>query len=135
MTIWAGDGFHLRVRDGRVLLLWPDNPPDDAVWLETVTRMAHERVPALRDVAIDPEHCWSGLYEMSPDRHAIVGRDPENPRVILATGSSGHGVMHAPAIGQLVSELILDRRTSIDIHALRPERFAENDPVVGPDLL
>ena len=135
MTIWAGDGFHLRVRDGRVLLLWPDNPPDDDRWMDTLLRMAHERVPALRNVPIDAAHCWSGLYEMTPDRHAIIGRHPEDERVILATGSSGHGVMHAPAIGQLVAELILDRRTSIDINALRPSRFAEGHPIEGPSLL
>ena len=135
MTIWAGDGFHFRVRDGRVLLLWPDNPPDDDAWLPTVMAMAHERVPELRNVPIDPAQCWSGLYEMSPDRHAIVGRDPRNPRVVLATGSSGHGVMHAPAIGQLVAELIVDGKTSLDIRALRPERFAEGDLNKGPSLL
>src|SRR6185369_7146862 len=26
MTIWVDDGFHYRVRDGRVLLVWPDDP-------------------------------------------------------------------------------------------------------------
>ena len=43
----------------------------------------------------------------------------------LANGCSGHGVMHAPAIGQVMAEMILDGRTSIDITALRPSRFAE----------
>ena len=135
MTIWPGDGFHLRVRDGRVMLLWPDNPPDDAVWMSEVTRRAHERVPVLRGVDIDPAHCWSGLYEMSPDRHAILGPHPTMPDVFLANGSSGHGVMHAPAIGQILAEMITGEKTSIDVHALRPSRFAENDPVAGPELL
>lgn len=130
MTIWADDGFHLRVRDRRVLLLWPDSPPDDERWLQEVLRRAHSRIPALRDVAIAEE--WSGLYEMSPDRHAIIGRVGN---MIVANGSSGHGVMHAPAIGQLVAELILDGRTSIDIHPLRPSRFAEGDAIAGPSLL
>jgi sarcosine oxidase subunit beta len=135
MTIWAGDGFHLRVRDGRVLLLWPDNPPDDEVWLDRVRQMTDERIPRLRNVPIDPQHCWSGLYEMSPDRHAILGRDPLHETLYLATGSSGHGVMHAPAIGQLMAELILDGKTSIDIAPLRPSRFAEGDLTEGPSLL
>src|SRR5581483_7593052 len=59
MTIYAGDGFHFRVRDGRVLLLLPsegaDDPFDDAVdrsWVERVARVAHERVPALRGVVL-----------------------------------------------------------------------------------
>lgn len=135
MTIWAGDGFHLRVRDGRVLLLWPDTPPDDDRWLKEVLARAHSRIPALQSVTIDPGHCWSGLYEISPDHHAIVGRHPWMPNVYLANGSSGHGVMHAPAIGQLVAEMILDGRTSVDIHELRPSRFEEGEPVSGANLL
>ena len=135
MTIWAGDAFHLRVRDGRVLLVWPDNPPNDEVWLDQVLRWAHERVPVLRDVPIDLGNCWQGFYEMSPDRHAIVGRHPQRENVYLANGSSGHGVMHSPAIGQLVAEMIVDGRTSIDLSALRPARFAEGKPVIGPELL
>jgi sarcosine oxidase subunit beta len=135
MTIWAGDGFHLRVRDGRVLLLWPDDPPDDERWMDEVLRRAQARLPVLREVVIDDGACWSGFYEMSPDRHAILGRHPRMPNVILANGSSGHGVMHAPAIGQLVSEMIIDGETSIDVRALRPSRFAEGDPISGPALL
>ena len=135
MTIWAGDGFHVRVRDRRILLLWPDNPPDDDVWLDKLIRFRDERVPLLRDVPIDQEQSWSGLYEMSPDKHAIVGRDPQIENLYLANGSSGHGVMHSPAIGQLVAELIVDGKTSIDIAPLRPTRFAEGKPTAGSTLL
>lgn len=136
MTIWSSDGFHVRVRDGRVMMLWPDDPPDDDRWMPELLRRAHERFPMLRGVAVDEAKCWSGLYEMSPDRHAIVGWHPSVPRLFLANGSSGHGVMHAPAIGQIAAEMILDgAATSVDVRALRPERFAEGDPVSGPALL
>ena len=84
MTIWVDDGFHLRVRDGRILLLWPDAPtsadPFDATvddaWLASVVARAHARLPRLREVPIDRPRCWSGLYEMSPDRHASSGARP-----------------------------------------------------------
>jgi sarcosine oxidase subunit beta len=144
MTIYAGDGFHLRVRDGRVLLLWPDDTPsedpfDTSVseeWLAAVVSKAHARVPCLREAEIDRGACWAGLYEMSPDRHALLGRAPGREDLYLANGSSGHGVMHAPALGQLLAELILDGRAhTLDTHALRPSRFAEGEPNVGPDLL
>ncbi len=136
MTIYCGDGFHLRVRDGRVLLLWPTpgvpgHPFDDSVdpvWVEQVTRMAHERLPVLRDVPVDLNCCWAGLYEMSPDKHAILGAAPGCPNFFLVNGSSGHGVMHAPALGHLLAEIILDgKATTIDTTPLRPGRFAEND--------
>jgi sarcosine oxidase subunit beta len=143
MTIWVDDGFHVRVRDRRVLLVWPDHPetqdPYDATfdeaWLQNVVRVAKERVPCLRDVPIDRERCWAGLYEMSPDRHAIIGRSQQYANLFLANGSSGHGVMHSPAIGQIIAEMILDGRASIDVSDLRPSRFAEGKPIVSSELL
>jgi sarcosine oxidase subunit beta len=137
MTIFARDGFHLRVRDGRVLLLWPtpgvEGRPFDAsvdpTWIRQVTSMAHRRVPVLRRAEVDPAACWAGLYEMSPDKHAILGAAPGCSNLFLANGSSGHGVMHSPALGQLLAEIMSDgTATSLDVRALRPTRFAEGDP-------
>jgi sarcosine oxidase subunit beta len=118
MTIFTGDGFHFRVRDGRVLLLWPTPGvagapfamPVDPAWVSAVTAKAHARVPALAHVPVDREASWAGLYEMSPDKHAIVGIAPACPNLYLINGSSGHGVMHAPALGHLLAEIILDGR-------------------------
>jgi sarcosine oxidase, subunit beta len=137
MTIFAGDGFHLRVRDGRVLLLWPTpgvegRPFDysvDPAWVRQVTAMAHQRVPVLRRTEIEPAACWAGLYEMSPDKHAILGPAPGCSNLFLVNGSSGHGVMHSPALGQLLAEIMSDGLAStLDVRALRPTRFAEGDP-------
>ncbi|HEX6750198.1 MAG TPA: FAD-binding oxidoreductase [Longimicrobium sp.] len=144
MTIFAPDGFHARVRDGRVLMLWPDEPatpsPYDHVfderWLPQVTSRAHRRIPALREVAVDRGACWAGLYEMSPDRHVLLGAAPGVDNLYLANGSSGHGVMHSPALGQLLAEIILDGAAStLDVHPLRPSRFAEGEPIASPELL
>jgi sarcosine oxidase subunit beta len=144
MTIFLGDGFHLRVRDGRVLLLWPqDHPSDDPfdlsfdeAWLPRVVARGRELVPALAGVEIDRAASWSGLYENSPDHHAIVGPAPRLENLWLVNGSSGHGVMHSPALGQLVAEMILDGAArSIDLHPLRPSRFAEGDAIPEFHLL
>ncbi|MGB7211345.1 MAG: FAD-binding oxidoreductase [Gemmatimonadales bacterium] len=134
MTIFAGDGYHLRVRDGRVLLLWPtpgvpgapfDTRVDDD-WVAAVRAKTTLRVPALREVAIDRAASWAGLYEMSPDKHAILGLAPECANFYLINGSSGHGVMHSPALGQLLAEIICDGHAStLDVSALAPGRFAE----------
>jgi sarcosine oxidase subunit beta len=65
---------------------------------------------------------------MSPDRHALLGAAPECENFYLINGSSGHGVMHAPALGQLLSEIISDGIAStLDVTPLRPARFAEGD--------
>jgi sarcosine oxidase subunit beta len=144
LTIFVESGFHARVRDGRVLLLWPDEPRTedpfdhafDHGWLPEVTRRAHACLPCLREVEVDRSQCYAGLYEMSPDRHVLLGRAPGVENLFLASGSSGHGVMHSPAIGQLLAEIILDGfASSMDTYALRPSRFAEGRPNPAPEFL
>jgi sarcosine oxidase subunit beta len=84
MTINVDDGFHFRVRDGRVWLLWPDDLPAndpfdtsfDRRWLPKVISRARDRAPVLADLEIDLPRCYCGLYEMSPDKHALVGPAP-----------------------------------------------------------
>jgi sarcosine oxidase subunit beta len=143
LTIWIGDGFHGRVRDGRVLLLMP-SPADPAdswstsvepAWLDAIARIAAERIPALASVPLDRARAWAGLYELSPDRHALLGLAPGCANFILANGSSGHGVMHAPALGLLIAELATGGARSLDVRALRPSRFADGEPIRGDELL
>lgn len=142
LTVFLDDRFHARVRNGRVLLLWPNDPanPDslgfDDAWLPEVVARAHRRIPRLRSVPIDREACWCGLYEMSPDKHVLLGAAPGVENLYLANGSSGHGVMHSPALGHLLAEIILDGAAhTLDVHALRPSRFAEGEPVAAPEFL
>jgi sarcosine oxidase, subunit beta len=143
MTIFLDDSFHLRARDGRVLLLrpTPGNPRDpfdtsvEDGWIEEIARMAARRVPALARVPIDRPRCWAGLYEMTPDGHAILGFADAVPNLLLACGNSGHGVMHAPALGQLAAELIVHGAPrSLDVAALRPSRFDEGAAPAAPLL-
>ncbi|MFL5534983.1 MAG: NAD(P)/FAD-dependent oxidoreductase [Gemmatimonadales bacterium] len=136
MTIFTTDGFHLRVRDGRILLLWPtpgapgqpfETRVDDE-WIESVVEKAHRRVPIVQRTAIDRKACWAGLYEVSPDKHAILGASPECSNLFLVNGCSGHGVMHAPALGQLLAEVMSDGAAStLDVSPLRATRFREGD--------
>ncbi len=144
MTLFAGDGFHLRVRDGRVLLLLPTpgvlgKPFDarvDPEWIDAVAAIAAERVPTLRGAPIERAACWAGLYEMSPDKHAIVGAAPGCENFYFANGSSGHGVMHAPALGQLLAEIVTTgAATTLDAAALRPSRFDEGAPNPASEVL
>jgi sarcosine oxidase subunit beta len=144
MTIYVGDGFHLRVRDGRILLLRPTpgipgrpfEASVDPAWVDDVARTARERVPLLRDAAIDHGACWAGLYEMSPDRHALLGPAPECPNLYLINGSSGHGVMHAPALGMLLAEIMTKgRAVTLDVEPLSPGRFAKSQAGEVTDLL
>src|ERR1043166_755808 len=144
MTIFTSDGFHLRVRDRRVMLLWPDEPRVDNEfdtnvedgWVDAVVAKARARVPCLRRAEIDRAACWAGLYERAPDKPALLGRAQGLENFYLANGSSGHGVMHSPALGQLLAEIITGGSpTTLDTHALRPSRFAEGEPNAVPQFL
>ena len=133
MVIDCGNGFHTRMRDGRALLLWadPNEPPGfretfDPAFLDAVRPKVAQRLPVLADAPIAATDCWAGLYEVTPDHHGILGWAPETPGLLLVTGFSGHGVMHSPVTGQLAAEMLLDGATqTLDVSALRPERFAE----------
>ncbi|MBA3342336.1 MAG: FAD-binding oxidoreductase [Gemmatimonadaceae bacterium] len=143
MTIFVDDGFHFRVRDGRVMLVWPTpgapgDPFDVSVepeWIEAVTAKARQRVPALRDAVIKRNSCYAGLYEMSPDRHAIVGVSAECENLFFVNGSSGHGVMHAPALGRAIGEVICGFPPTLDVSELSPLRFAEGRAIEAAELL
>jgi sarcosine oxidase subunit beta len=119
----------------------PDDPPSretavDPRFLDDVALRIGNRFPFLADVPIDPEQCWAGLYPETPDHHAIVGESPEVPRFLQCVGFGGHGVMHAPAAGRAIAELVtLGRCESFDVHPLRPSRFAEGDLVVETAVL
>jgi len=68
---------------------------------------------------------WCGLYEMTPDRHPIIGEAPGIQGFFLANGFSGHGFQHAPIVGKLLAELIVEGRAhTVDVSSLGLERFA-----------
>jgi sarcosine oxidase subunit beta len=68
---------------------------------------------------------WAGLYEVTPDAHPIFGRSPVDGFYIVG-GFSGHGFMHGPISGKLMSEIILDGKfQTVDVSMLDMARFEE----------
>lgn len=91
-------------------------------FFEKVMEIAVDRFPPIGETAI--KNAWAGSYETSPDAHPILGRVPGVEGFLLANGFSGHGFQHAPAVGQLIAEEILDGRAhTIDISSLSIQRF------------
>ena len=74
---------------------------------------------------------YSGLYDMSPDLHPIVDRVPGAEGLFVCCGFSGDGFKYGPVIGQLLAEWALDGRPSLDIAALRLERFERGELISG----
>jgi sarcosine oxidase subunit beta len=133
MVIDMSNGFHFRREGESFLLAWLDKEEGfgfktnfDYEFVEKILTRAVARVPAFAEAEVNPRRCWAGLYEVTPDHHAIIGRAPGIDGLYLANGFSGHGVMHSPAAGRIVSELILHGEPRlIDAAPLGPERFAE----------
>ena len=139
MTIDYGTGVYMHSESGGLLIGKADkdepssfNENADYGFLEKVAELAMGRVPALENARIRTG--WGGLYEVTPDNHPVIGAAGE-PGWWVACGFSGHGVMHAPATGMLVSELLLTGRTSLDISCLRLSRFKEGKPMVETNVI
>ncbi|MEP0804143.1 MAG: FAD-binding oxidoreductase [Chloroflexota bacterium] len=120
--------FH---REGEGLLIGMSNPHEtpgfdqsvDEEWELTNLEAAIARMPLL-ERASRAAH-WAGLYEVTPDSHPIYGATPVEGFLVCA-GFSGHGFMHGPVSGKLMSELILDGSFStVDVSALDLARFEQ----------
>jgi sarcosine oxidase subunit beta len=132
MVIDMSTGFHFRREGQGILLAWndPDETPGfktdfDETFVEKILTRAASRVPCLAEAGVNPRRAWAGLYEMTPDHHAIIGPAPDVQGLYFVNGFSGHGVMHSPASGHITADLILKGRSDIvDAPQLGVERFA-----------
>jgi len=132
LTIDLTSGFYLRSEGQRILFgrSNPDEPPGftkgmDWDWFEPTISVGLERFPWLEETRLDPQACWWGYYEVTPDHNPILGRLPTMEKWINVCGFSGHGVQQAPAVGRLIAEeVVLGRAQLINIDPLRITRFA-----------
>jgi len=128
LTVDFATGWYMR-REGPGILMGESDksePPSfntNVNWgqLDTVVEHALRRVPTLEHAGI--AHAWAGLYDTTPDSNPILGPVPEVEGLLMAAGFSGHGFMHSPMTGQLMAEIILEGRTTIDISSLSVTRF------------
>lgn len=125
--------FH---RKGGGLLTGMSNPSQapgfdesiDEDWELTHLEAAVGRLPLLAHAGLQSH--WAGLYEVTPDAHPIIDRVPDLDGFLVVAGFSGHGFMHGPVAGLLISEMILDGHAhSLDISELSYERFATGNLV------
>jgi sarcosine oxidase subunit beta len=115
-----GDGVLIGMSDR-------EEPPgyvQDVSWefLEKMFAQAARRAPALAAAGV--KTAWAGLYEVTPDHQAILGPMREVEGFWCAAGFSGHGFMQGPAAALLLTQLLLDHTSEIDISSFAFERFA-----------
>jgi sarcosine oxidase subunit beta len=106
----------------------PDVVPTRSDIGEHISRLRpilRHRLPALADAEYVGN--LAGAYDVTPDFNPIIGRIPSVPGYYSGLGWSGHGIKLAPAIGEAICADILGYNHDVDLHAFRPERFAEGD--------
>jgi len=104
----------------------PDNFPQRASddGLEEIIERASRRVPKLENAEV--MRGVTGIYDMTPDCRPLLGEIPEIQGLYVCAGFSGMGFKISPAIGLVMSELLLDGEgKTVDIAAFRPSRFIE----------
>ncbi|MFF0266956.1 NAD(P)/FAD-dependent oxidoreductase [Kribbella sp. NPDC004536] len=119
-----GEGLLLGCPEG--VDSWGFDTGRDPAWLAVLAEAVERRVPALAEVGLVSG--WAGLYEMTPDHNAVIGRSRTVPGFVYACGFSGHGFLMGPAVGEVVRDLCLDREPVIDVGSLDVERFAGAAP-------
>ena len=115
----------------------PDLPltVDHAQFEERLWPALAERVPSFD--TIKQRRAWAGYYEYSTfDQNAFIGPHPELTNLLFATGFSGHGIQHAPAVGRAIAELIVHGRyTTLDLSLFGYERLLEGRPVIERNVI
>lgn len=108
---------------------FPQKPSEND--LEELIDRASRRIPKLENAEV--MRGVTGVYDMTPDARALLGAVPGVNGLYICAGFSGMGFKISPAIGLVMSELLLDGRSStVDITPFHPNRFAEGRPIRAP---
>ncbi|AEH24671.1 NAD(P)/FAD-dependent oxidoreductase [Pyrococcus yayanosii] len=82
-------------------------------------------IPALRELLI--LRTWAGYYAKTPDNNPVIGRLEEISDYYIAAGFSGHGFMMAPAVAEMVANLITKGKTGLPVEWYDPYRFERGE--------
>lgn len=94
-------------------------------FLERVIEAAVHRAPILETAKL--LRGWGGLYTITPDENPIIGAVGEVEGFFCAIGFSGHGFQHGPAVGRIMTELILDGYAHFDLSPFAYDRFGKTE--------
>lgn len=127
-------------REGKGIIFADNEPTESSFDLDLpsdydqrIIQKACERVPALASASIS--YSVSGLYEMTPDSNPIISEIKQLEGLYCCTGFAGHGFMHAPAAGELMAEMIMEKKTRLDISSYDIQRFESPNPRSNENLI
>jgi sarcosine oxidase, subunit beta len=110
----------------RIRTIFPQRASDEG--LEEIIERACRRVPKLENAEV--MRGVTGVYDMTPDSRPLLGEMPGADGLYVCAGFSGMGFKISPAVGLVMSELLLDGRgKTVDISSFGPSRFAEGKPI------
>jgi sarcosine oxidase subunit beta len=140
MVVDVKSGLYCHKESKGMLLGWadPNQKPSfdislDPDYTDAILERALDRIPQLEEAEVANQ--WAGLYETTPDHHAIIGPQPAVEGLFHVTGFSGHGFMQAPAAGLITAEMLAGRKPSVDISSLSPARFAKGALVTETNVI
>ena len=113
------------------------NPDDfreanDDAFVAAVRERLAKRIPAMADAPYSRGH--AGIYDVSPDARAVMGRVPTVEGLFVAAGFSGTGFKTAPQVGASMSELILTgSSTTVDLTPFGFERILSGQMIESPN--
>jgi glycine/D-amino acid oxidase-like deaminating enzyme len=127
-------------REGKGIIFADNEPTESSFELtfppdydERVMSKAIKRVPALSNASIS--YSDMGLYEMTPDANPIVSEISQVKGLYCCAGFAGHGFMHAPAIGRLMAEILMDEKTHLDLSSYDIRRFEAGEGDLAERLI
>lgn len=95
----------------------------DSLQVAMLIDAAHHRFPWINERT--PMTITTGIMTFTPDARPFCGKMPHVEGLFHCSGFSGHGIVQSPAIGLIMSELILDGRSRYDVQSIEADRYYE----------
>jgi glycine/D-amino acid oxidase-like deaminating enzyme len=93
----------------------------DSIQVAKLLDAANQRFPWINERT--PMTITTGIMTFTPDARPFCGKMPDIEGLYHCTGFSGHGIVQSPAIGLIMSQLILDGESTYDVKSIEADRY------------
>lgn len=120
--------FNLQPRaTGQILIGSSRQYADESTTVDhgIVRRMIERACEYMPEVAaLSALRMWTGFRAATPDKLPLIGPSQGNPKVLLATGHEGLGITTSMATAQLITDMLVGRRSLIAREPYLPSRMS-----------